>query len=107
MFNYIRPVKYNVKILNGRKAPTRGIGLVMIKTPKRKIIIPLWKTYYKPQNTQNKISQASLKHNNQFRSIRKEETQWLKLKTDLGKKLKFEKDTNIENNIYLSLPQLK
>ena len=42
MFTYIRPVKCNVKIINGRASPSEGFGFVIIKIPKTNIIIPLW-----------------------------------------------------------------
>ena len=41
MFNYIITVKCNVKIINGRKYPEKGFGLVIVKIPKINIIIPL------------------------------------------------------------------
>ena len=41
MFTYIRPVKCNSKNLNGSKSPAKGLGIVIIKIPKRRIIIPL------------------------------------------------------------------
>ena len=34
MFTYICPINCNVKILNGRKAPAKGVRLIIIKTPK-------------------------------------------------------------------------
>ena len=42
MFTYIIPVKYNVQIINGRKDPAKGSGLVIVKNSKTDIIIPLW-----------------------------------------------------------------
>ena len=48
MLTNINLVKYNEQILNGRKAPEKRIGLVIIKTQKY-IIIQLWPTYYIPQ----------------------------------------------------------
>ena len=42
-----------------------------------------------PQNTQNKISQTALKHYNQFRIVGTEALTWLKITTNIGKKLKF------------------
>ena len=90
IFNYIRTIKCNVQILNGRKAPAKCFGLVIVKTPKTKIIIPLWPSYDMPLNTQNEIIQTALKHNNQFRSVRTEALRWLKIITDTVKKLKVE-----------------
>ena len=69
MAAYIHPVKCNIKILNCNKYPAKGVFLVIIKIPKN-IIIPLWPTYYMPQNTQHKISQTPLKRYNQFRNAR-------------------------------------
>ena len=69
MFAYIRPVKCNVQIINGSKALAKGFGLVIIKIPKTNIIIPFWPPYYMPQNPQNIISQTTIKHYNQFRSV--------------------------------------
>ena len=48
MFTYIRPEKWNVQILNGRKSPTKSFGLVIVKIPKIDIIILLWPSYYIP-----------------------------------------------------------
>ena len=42
MFNYIVPVRCNVKILSGRKSPAKGFVLVIIEIQKTNIIIPLW-----------------------------------------------------------------
>ena len=64
MFAYIRPVQCNVQILNGRKSPAKVFGLVIIKIPKTNIIIPLWSSYYMPQNPHNTMSQTALKHYN-------------------------------------------
>ena len=70
MFIYICHVKWNMKILNGSKAPAKSIGLVIIKIPKTNIIIPLWQKYYIPQIPQNKTSQIELKYYNQFRNVK-------------------------------------
>ena len=43
-----------------------------------------------PQNPQNTIIKTSLKHYNQFRSIKTGYLRWLKITTDKGKKLKVE-----------------
>ena len=44
-----------------------------------------------PQNPQNKISQTSIKHYNQFRSVINEALVWLKITTDTVNKIKVEK----------------
>ena len=90
MFSDTRPVKYNVQILNGIKSPAKGFELVIVKFPQKNNIIPLWTSYYMPQNPQNKISQTALKHYNEFRSVRTEALRSLKISTDTGKKLKVE-----------------
>ena len=41
MFTYIRPVKCNVQIITGSKAPTKDFGLVIIIITKVNIVIPL------------------------------------------------------------------
>ena len=64
MFTYIIPVKCNVQIINGRRSPAKGSGLVIVKIPKTNIIIPLWPSYYMPQNPQNEMNQTALKHYN-------------------------------------------
>ena len=43
-----------------------------------------------PQNPKNIIIQNSLKHYNQFRSVRTEAIRWLQITTDTGMKLKVE-----------------
>ena len=48
------------------------------KNTKTNIIIPLWPSYYMPQNLQNTISQTALKNYNQFRSLRTEALIWVK-----------------------------
>ena len=90
MFAYIIPVKFNVQILNGRKSPATGFGLVIIKIPKKHIIIPLWPSYYMPQNPQNAIIQTSLKHYNEFINVITEALRWVKMTTDTGIKFKVE-----------------
>ena len=90
LFAYIRPVQCNVKILNGRKAPAKGFGLDIIKTPKTNIIIPLWPSYYMPQNPQNTISQTALKNYNESRNFRTEALRWVQMTTDTGIKFKVE-----------------
>ena len=88
MLTYIRLVKFNVFIPNRSKSPVKGFGLVVVKTPKTNIIIPLWLSYYMPQNPQNKMSQTELKHYNKFRSIRNEAVRWLQITKHTQKKLK-------------------
>ena len=90
MFTYKRPVEYNVQIINNSKSPEKGFGLVIIKTPNTKIIIPLWPSYYMPQNLQNIISKNALKHYNQFKIVRTEALRWLQITTDMGTKIKVE-----------------
>ena len=43
-----------------------------------------------PQNPQNKISQTSIKHYNQFRGERTQAIRWLQITIDTGMKLKVE-----------------
>ena len=88
IFIYTRPVKYNIQILHGRKVPARGFGLVIIKIPQTNIIIALCTSYYMSQIPQNTISQTSLKHYNQFRSVITEALRWLQITTDTGMKIK-------------------
>ena len=85
---YIIPVKCNIRILNARKCPTKSFGLVIIKIPKINMIIILWSSYYMPQNPQSIISQTTLKHCNQVRSVRTETLRWVKITTDTVMKLK-------------------
>ena len=87
MFTYIRPAKFNVKILNGRKSLANVFGLVILKIPRTNNIIPLHPSYYMPQNT---ISQTALKHYNKSRMIRTEALRWLQMATDKGNKPKVE-----------------
>ena len=89
LFIYIRPVQCNVQILNGSKSPVKGFGLVIIKKP-QKIIIPLWTSYYMPQNPQNTISQIALKNYNEFRNVRTEALRWVQMTTYTGIKFKVE-----------------
>ena len=88
VFAYIRPVKCNVQILNDRKSPIQVFGLVIIKIPKKTIIMPLWTSYYMPQNPQNTMSQTELKHYNDFRSVRIEALRCVRMTTDTGMKIK-------------------
>ena len=85
MFTYIRSIKCNVQILDVIKYPAKCFFLVIIKIPKTIMIIPLWPSYYIPQNT---INQAAIKHYNQFRSVRTEALIWFKITIDIWKKLK-------------------
>ena len=43
-----------------------------------------------PQNPQHKISQTTIKNYKNFRSVRTEAIRWMKLTTDLVKRLKVE-----------------
>ena len=81
MFDYTRPVKCNVQILNGSKSPTKRFGLVTIKIPKTNIIISLWPSYYMQQNPQNTISKTAIKHYIEFISVRTEYLRWVKMTT--------------------------
>ena len=58
MFAYIIPVTFNVQIINSSKVPAKVFDLVIIKIPKTNISIPIWPSYYMPQNPQNTISQT-------------------------------------------------
>ena len=89
MLTYIRPVNCNVKIINDRKAPSKGFGIVIIKHQKN-IIIPLCTSYYMTQNPQIPILQTALKHYNQFESVRTETLIWLQINTYTGEQLKVE-----------------
>ena len=88
MFTYTRPVKCNTQIINGKKSPAKSFGLVIVKIPKTSIIIPIWPSYYIPQNPQNTISQTLLKHYNKFIRIITEALICLKITTDTGNKIK-------------------
>ena len=87
MFAYIRPIKCNVQIPNCSKSSEKVFGLFIIKIAKINIIIPIWTSFYMPQNPQNKISQTELKHNNQFRSVINEALRWLQITIDTEMKL--------------------
>ena len=84
MFTYIIPVKDNIQIINGRKSPAKVFSLIIKKTPKTNMIIPLWPSYYMPQKPQNKINQTVLKHYNKFISVGNEDIRWLKITVDAG-----------------------
>jgi len=47
---------------NGATIIAEGYGLKLIHGPSTKIIIPLWPTYYMPQNPQCTFSPTALKH---------------------------------------------
>ena len=87
MFTYIRLVNFNVQIINGRKSPANVFSLFIVKN-KNKNIIPLWPSYYKAQNPQNKIRQTALKHYNQFMVVRTDSLRWLQITTYTGNKIK-------------------
>ena len=90
LFAYIRPVQYNVQTLNVSKAPAKVFGIVIMKTPKTNIIIPLWPSYYMPQNPQNTISQIALKHYNEFINVIIEALRWVQMTTETFIKFKVE-----------------
>ena len=46
VFTYIRPIKFNAQIINGRKDPAKGFVLVIIKIPQKNIVISLWSSYH-------------------------------------------------------------
>ena len=50
--------------------------------------MPLWTSYYMPQNPQNTMSQTELKHYNDFRSVRIEALRCVRMTTDTGMKIK-------------------
>ena len=89
MLTDIKHVKCNVQIINGRKSPEKGSGLVMVKIPKN-IIIPLCLSYYIPHNPQNKRNKNALIHYNKLRSVIAQALIWIKTTTYTGKKLKVE-----------------
>ena len=112
LFTYIRPVQYNLQILNGIKAPEKGFGLVIIKIPKTHIIIPLWPSYYIPQNPKNTISQTALKYYNEFRNVITEALRWVQMNTDTGIKFKVEtsakeRDQNLLDFITIDILKLE
>ena len=83
----IKPVNYNIQTKNGIKDPANFFGLVIIKTPKTKIIISPWSSYYMLKNT---ISQTALKNYIQFMGVKTKALQWLQLIIDTGNKIKVE-----------------
>ena len=64
--------------------------ILIMTIPKTSIIIPLWLSYYMPQNPQNKISQTALKNYNESRNFRTEALRWVQMTTDTGIKFKVE-----------------
>ena len=63
VLNYNRPVKYNVHILNGRKDPVKGFGIVIIKSRNNyytTLVIILYATKPTKQNKSN--YNQTLKH---------------------------------------------
>ena len=59
------------------------IGIVLAKIGN--IIIPLYPSYLIKKNPQNIISTAVIKKYNEFRSVRIEALEWLKLTTSEGR----------------------
>ena len=56
-----------VQQVSGTSAPCPGWGLVLIQVPDQAFpIIPLWPSYYMPNNPQNTLSQQALKQYNRF-----------------------------------------
>ena len=84
MFAYIKPVKCNVQIINGSKAPAKGVRIFIINPPKTNIITPLWPSYYTPQNPRNTTNLTSLKHYNEFRNVRNKALRWVQMTTYAG-----------------------
>ena len=80
------------------------VGYFHGKNTPKKIIIPLWPSYYTPKKLQNIISQTAIKHYNQFRSAITKAIIWLNTTTDTGEKLTVEKRSRKEiNNYWTSL----
>ena len=82
ILTYIRHVKCNVQILNGRKTPAKCFGLAMIK--KKNIIIPFFPSYYMPQKLAKNNQSNCTKNYNRVRNFRTESLRWLKITTDTG-----------------------
>ena len=80
MFTYIRPVKCNVHIINGRNPPAKVFGLVIIKIPKQTSLYHCNHNIYATKPT--KKIQTSLKHYNKFISVITEALIWVHITTD-------------------------
>ena len=66
MLTYIRPLKCNVQILNGRRSPAKVFGTVIVTLQKQASLCNSGHHTICHKNSQNKISQTSLKNYNPF-----------------------------------------
>ena len=76
-FVLFKETTINIQTLSGTSSVDRGYSLAIIQIPSTQMIIPLWPTYYMPDNPQNTLSQNALKSYNEFRSVRTESLGWI------------------------------
>ena len=62
-------MKHNITQLDGSSSLAHGIGLKLICCPKTQAILPLWPTYYMPDNDTCTFSLTALKHYNMYPSV--------------------------------------
>ena len=81
------PVK--VKLLNGSTASASGFGLKLIQCSTTKVILPLWPTYYLPDNPQCTFSPTALKHYLSLKEVITNHLDSLRITTSTGVRLSF------------------
>jgi len=88
-----------VKQLNGSTVQALGYGLKLVQCPTTKVIIPLWPTYFMPNNPQCTFSPTALRHYLQY-TITTEHLASLSIVTSTGIKLKLP-SINIDSKHHL------
>ena len=94
--------------VSGTTAKYQGIGIHLAKIGD--LIIPLYPTYLMTQNPQNTLSTTAIKKYNEFRSVRIEALEYLKLTENRGKSTRIHTNNRMINKDtldYLDITILK
>ena len=91
-FYGIKFKEYRVWQVGGGRIKSKGFGLVFIQLKGIKIVIPLYKVYYFPENPRNTLSLQILKYYNGYKRENIESLDSFSLEHDNGYKFKCEVD---------------
>ena len=95
-FHIITRIEGTITQVTGNPGVYTGIGIVLWKIGD--IIILLYPSYLMEINPQNTISTTAIKKYNEFRSVRVEALEWIKLTTAEGKSTRVPTERKIVEN---------
>jgi hypothetical protein len=97
-FIFYTPQNLHIQQLDGSITSAQGYGLKLIQDPTTKFIIPLWPTYYMPNNKSSTFSPTALKYFLKYPEVSNKHLHSLHITTTCGRHLIFPSITKHINN---------